>query len=127
MSTKHTPGPWETDSKGPFLCGGDSRGVDAVSPCGTMVMREICAVMLDTGDGDESSLELLQDLANLRLIAAAPDLLAALVATMENDGFFSTIDSCECGPEGSGFEDGKPCYHILAHRAIAKATGEAAR
>lgn len=61
--------------------------------------------------------------ANASRIEAAPDLLAALRDIVEDSGYISDVDSCECGPEGTGFEDGRPCVHIKARRAIAKATG----
>jgi hypothetical protein len=56
---------------------------------------------------------------------AAPDLLAALKRLLdERAPFLTDTDSCECGENGSGFDDGgNPCEHIQAARAIAKAGG----
>lgn len=67
MNDKHTPGPWRASI---------GNGYNS----NTYVMRgedEICEVF------DDCDSEALPDLANARLIAAAPDMLAALVQLEE--------------------------------------------
>lgn len=62
-----------------------------------------------------------------RIRKAAPDLLAALKRLLEERSpFQGDPDSCECGPDGTGFDESDPswvCEHIQAHRAIQKAEG----
>lgn len=65
---------------GKWTLGGDTEEVIALTPDG-MVKRQICTVMMDTDehpDGDGW----VEDVANIRLIAASPDLLAVLSAPM---------------------------------------------
>lgn len=64
-----------------------------------------------------------QSEADAYLLASAPTVLAALERLLEESNPFVTdTESCECGENGSGFDDdGKPCEHIQAARAIAKA------
>lgn len=84
MTTTHTPGPWTVD---------DTEYIDIVAPAGRIAM-------LDS--------DLLTDHceANARLIAAAPDLLAALQEMLKY---------------AEGFEDAD---HVIdARAAIARATG----
>ena len=84
MTTKHTPGPWHI-----------ANGVQIRSN-----RDQIAKIwMMRDGEGRE----------NARLIAAAPDLLEAL------------IELAACGAEAWG-ED-RPCVK-WAHAAIARATGE---
>ena len=71
METKHTPGPWtfgsycESDGSGyMFVCTNTHKFGDEET--------EICRLQLDTNEG-----------ANARLIAAAPELLAALKDTFD--------------------------------------------
>jgi len=84
MSNKHTPGPWsaEPDFQGRYIVyGNDARVVGNVLPTSDGWRRE---------DGEVT--------ANARLIAAAPDLLAALSLTLEaleslrSDGVTSSED-----------------------------------
>ena len=85
MKTKHTPGPWKedgfkiTDSKGKLICRVDSEG------------------------GSDAF-----DMANARLIAAAPELL---------EGLKALADIAED-------EDNYPTFTERARKAIAKATEE---
>lgn len=74
--SKHTPGPWSAE---PDAIGGDTAVVEALSKDRRYVRREICHVLLD--DSDQKSRNL--DKANLLLIAAAPDLLAACENALE--------------------------------------------
>lgn len=75
--TKHTPGPWWIDLESAFTLGGDSRSVEALTPDGKMVTRGIADLMFDTDEHPDGP-GFLEDVANARLIMAAPDLLAAL-------------------------------------------------
>lgn len=88
MSTKHTPGPWILTGNAGQVYGLDSR---KVSDCGN------CAVNLENH-------------ANARLIAAAPELLGALKSALR-----ALEDNLSPGPMD---EDAK----TAARLAIAKAT-----
>lgn len=70
METKHTPGPWEAilDEKQPRRRGGVVAGRMALVRAG----GDMCIDCTHSGNNYE------EDAANARLIAAAPDLLAAL-------------------------------------------------
>lgn len=92
MSTQHTPGPWETERGG--FRGAWVRGTQT---------KEWAA--LACGDTDESAA------ANAHLIAAAPDMLAALKAIVEFYGWDANDDG-----------EYVPCR--MAHAAIAKAEGK---
>jgi len=72
--TTYTPGPWHFDERQAGT--GDTGSVEALTPDGKMVTREICTVLFDDDDPSE-------DAANARLIAAAPALLAACKAVAE--------------------------------------------
>lgn len=72
---KHTPGPWHAELSEPFTLGGDSREVVALDGNGN-VTRGICSFMLDT-DGHPNGKDFIEDVANAKLIAAAPELVAA--------------------------------------------------
>jgi hypothetical protein len=88
VETRHTPGPWEADVRGPFALGGDMIAVEAVTDDGREVRREICTLMIDTSENDDTP-EAQEDKANARLIAESPvrdDLLRRLVAAAD-DGF----------------------------------------
>ena len=91
MSTQHTPGPWHAKP----MCG-LSGWVDVVSV---------------TPDGRESlpfaACKHFDEVANARLIAAAPDLLEALLSVLDN-----CTDS-----------EGLAAAHAKARAAITKATG----
>ena len=52
-------------------------------------------------------------------------LLRALLDLLEDSPFISDVNSCECGENGTGFDDeGNPCVHIRARRAIASVREE---
>jgi hypothetical protein len=102
---KHTPGPWSVVAPRNKL---DGFRCAIVSPQGAV------AWVVDT-----------RSEADAQLIAAAPDLLTALVRLVEETPFQSDTESCECGENGNGRDDkGNVCEHIRARRAIAKARGE---
>lgn len=108
QQAQHTPGPWETD----YALGG-YEGNDLDEP----VIRirpgldkpAIAEVYIDTRPG-----YLAIDEANARLIAAAPDLLAALQRAVSQDGGLT----CYCTDPAQW-----SCPKHQAERAIAKATG----
>ena len=94
MNAKHTPGPWRS-------VGSSTIYIEARLRYGWV--QEVCSVgptEADKGYGEQQQ-------ANARLIAAAPELLGAL------------IELADCGAEAWG-ED-RPCVRI-ARAAIAKAT-----
>ena len=69
--------------------------------------------------------EFAEAVANLQLFIAAPVMYAACVRLIEECPFICDADSCECGENGNGFDnDGNPCEHIQACRAIALAEGK---
>lgn len=71
----HTPGPWKA-----MDWDGDTCLVEALTSDEKMVTREICHVLNPEDDQPTTK-------ANLSLIAAAPDLLAALrLMVRDNDG-----------------------------------------
>lgn len=92
MSGQHTPGPWVIEEVTSF----DFHDCYILGPFNG-VYKDIIATVQCT--------DLPQCMADARLIAAAPDLLAALVLVVQR-----------CGPLS---EDGK-----IARAAIAKATGQ---
>lgn len=101
--TKHTPGPWSVTGK---QFSGSVR-VSAGSGSDLNGLVAIC----DAGDYARSKVE---GAANARLIAAAPELLEALVWMVAND------DTNEADEGNAYWVDG---LH-RARAAIAKATGE---
>jgi ABC-type branched-subunit amino acid transport system substrate-binding protein len=76
MTTQHTPGPWTTDGSA------HSGDLDVISPAGRITL-------IDCEFSDESEDVLT---ANARLIAAAPDLLAALMDVLDADGDLDAMD-----------------------------------
>ncbi len=105
--TTHTPGPYtiiRSHRKVPHVC--------CAGPNGGLIAR--CDTNKPHAEND----------ANARLLAAAPDMLAALRGMADDFGYQCDVDACECGENGNGLDDdGKPCVHILVQRAIAKAEG----
>ena len=97
--SKHTPGPWTQ--------GWSKSGIDCVWLDGKTEP--------EIGMGDDDEWIDCGTEANARLIAAAPDLLNALEAVLN-----------EFAKDGHGgeFEDGEHPYVDAARAAIAKATGQ---
>lgn len=99
--SKHTPGPWRVVDKNPLHIGGNWRGHFYDKVC-TIEPRRFENVPVDT--------------ANARLIAAAPDLLAALVAVLWE---YRNVDGMVPNDAPDQREE-----VIAARAAIAKAKGE---
>ena len=106
---KHTPGPWM------IFEGGDIGSASVRLP-------ETTVIKSGTVKGETIG----SAMCNARLIAAAPELLAALRRLLdESCPFAADADSCECGENGNGIDrNGDPCEHRQAYAAIRKATGE---
>lgn len=105
MKTKHTPGPWK-------ICGGfiaDSRGEAAIAKFVPIDGVTWC----DSAAGNETQ-------ANARLIAAAPELLAALQELTE--GMQLVMDPAT-GKPYNGSDDGISARN-RALLAISKATND---
>ena len=102
---KHTPAPWSADP----ATEGDDAVVEALTADRRYVVREICHVLIDESDPSDWP----TTRANLRLIAAAPELLAALEAMRQHDSAGGPCDK-------PGFKC--DCY-ARADAAIAKAKG----
>lgn len=96
MDSTHTPGPWMAG----VPASGRGGGVNVVAAGGAVAM-----VYDHIKDGGNPSRD-----ADARLIAAAPDLLAACIAIAEVFGI--PADGCEGNP-----------HAIQVRAAIAKATG----
>lgn len=107
--TKHTPGPWEQN--GEYI---QARGPEY----GHYPYRRdplTIATVWEMADGRHNAELTGKDMANARLIAAAPDLLAALKdllhdADIDHEGKLVCIPDCNCPRE-------------KARRAIRKAEG----
>lgn len=101
--TKHTPGPW-------VFCWDKYGKESEIHGKSELNDAPICIVLHD--DVTESGAE--EQLANARLIAAAPELLEALKALIDNVGICICYDESE--RECKAWE--------MAEAAIAKAEGE---
>ena len=102
MTTQHTPGPWRFTT-------------DCIAIWNGPNARKALQIA-DLGSEGSPNIDVAETLANARLIAAAPDLLAALIAF---DNAFSHY--CEGDPDS---DEVSALYQ--AREAIAKATGETA-
>jgi hypothetical protein len=101
MNMSRTPRPWEW------------RGNRLTSETG----QTVCILPdYDAGDGPHDKLE--QE-ATQRLLHSAPDLLAALVALLDDNPYTSSDIKCECGR----FDERGTCCHVAARAAIDKAEG----
>jgi hypothetical protein len=114
---KHTPGPWENKGED------DECGFFIITAAGLLI-AEVNSIGPSQDDPDGFPGCGGDPGANARLVAAAPDLLAALKRVLADCPYVYDADSCECGENGTGFDDaGKPCCHIRAARVIAQVEG----
>ena len=74
--SKHTPGPWHIPS---YLCGDDGTVADGIGPKDGYDIITCCCCGGVRGDSKE------QEIANSRLIVAAPELLEALQGILDED------------------------------------------
>lgn len=101
-ATKHTPGPWEART---FLVRGGVRMSDTICHVGS-------STSLPPSRSHESA-------ANARLIAAGPDLLAALTALL--DRYTELVNCGDCG----NWDPEKEVDVIAARAALSKAAPDA--
>lgn len=99
---KHTPGPWSVGETRRYKHSGGVDGTEVAVHYGPAERRGNC-IAFAYGHGRSSDAE-----ADARLIAAAPDLLAALMMVLDD-------------PQAL---DGRPRTAECVRAAIAKATGE---
>jgi hypothetical protein len=123
--SKHTPGPWSahicgTIDGGPSELGHETdcsnKGFIAHTVCfgaGDVLLGEVSAYRHEVSDdsGYPRVKDFEENIANARLICAAPDMLAALE---------------QLARLGNGERYGNSDGNMIARAAIAKATGEAA-
>lgn len=102
-SAGHTPGPWIV--KGRVHSSGEAIRVESHHPSADHRLYQVCDVLDANGYP--------QNHANLRLIAAAPDLLDALQSIV--------ADHEHCGDD---WGDRREAWIETARAAIARATGE---
>lgn len=98
LLAKHTPGPWSFTVSAES--GGNPSAWNIIAPCG--------GVVAETGSGTDD--------ANARLIAAAPELLEALVEMLIANHGLPANENDEHDPV-------RACAVVQARAAIAKATG----
>lgn len=112
----HTPGPWrcERDNGSRFTVIGEPIAIVGGKETGERV-RFTVGRTCDYGAHGE-----VETTANAHLIAAAPELLAALAALVNDAPYVSMEDDCECGD----FADNGSCVHTRAHQVIRQARGE---
>ncbi len=110
MNSKHTPGPWITTPtfSHVFRNEGEHDGVICAMPRNDSPIQWVC---------DPASLE---NSANARLIAAAPDLLEALKEVIQSVENWA----CACEINGEGKNNAAAVYVRNARQAIAKAEGK---
>ena len=80
MSTQHTPGPWEIDPFGKIHSKGSPAEISGVK-CFPLVATVACYTTMRP-----------EEVANARLIAAAPELLEALVRIVSEAGTDAGLD-----------------------------------
>lgn len=98
METKHTPGPWRQDSLGGTSIWAEPRGGACIADCEA-----------DSFSGRTQSRPLDERVANARLIAAAPELLAVAQYVVDR-------------AEWQRWDE-KDALLVMVRAAIAKATG----
>ena len=104
METKHTPGPWKSEGYGIWSSVGGEN-------------RRVACTEYDRGEGPYKVKTEQEAVSNARLIAAAPDLLAALIELLDQAG--------EVYPH---FESERGQANIAqARAAISRATGQEVR
>ena len=116
MSIKHTPGPWYADLRERYTLGGDMVEI-TLHDENEMVIDQIASIMLETGeDSPDDQRAYREQEANARLIAAAPDLLAACK---------EMLNEIRAYQGESEFEEGSitKSHCDLLKSAIAKAEG----
>lgn len=121
MSTKHTPGPWEV---WPEVHGSHPRHLVYIS-VGPVDKRRVCSTgVYGHKRGAETSKKPVvteeECRANARLIAAAPDMLAALIEAEDRLAMVLENDT----DEGRPVDGSIVIAWERARAAIAKATGE---
>ena len=129
-AANHTPGPWEAELDGSFATRVRATNPDGNKTKGRTIATTYCQNIPKTFEANLTQGKVNE--ANARLIAAAPELLAALQTAcgcieLERQ---IVIDSCQRG-DGSLDADGAAeveefdCILTAARAAIVKATGEA--
>ena len=110
MTAQHTPGPWHINTAGSAKRGEAFKITElyVYAPL-TQDDTAICADVIDPVTQEPSE-------ANARLIAAAPDLLAACRALVE------TFELADMGdePEDGEYGDGKRISRRLSRRCLAR-------
>ena len=109
MSAQHTPGPWVTHEED-----GEIGVVEALTKDGRRVKREVCHVLDPQGDAESAR--------NMRLIAAAPDLLKALYITSNCAPVAAELDALPDDAEITLTFTAEDLREVRA--AIAKARGK---
>lgn len=118
MSTQHTPGPWIAKPENPNFVEDDEWTdfeviPDKVLEWGSPAPVAVCSFCYEE-----------QAEANARLIAAAPDLLAALRALLTAEMLHETAMSANDVSGVDAANEAKWPAVDAAHAAIAKATGK---
>jgi len=107
----HTKGPWELLRQGKEIQGDGGHEVWCFVNSIGISITEIPVESYNEDGNKAYHVSKVESLANARLIAAAPDLLAALKGIFDSYG----DDLCNC------VDDSKHCPYCIARAAIAKA------
>ncbi len=122
MKTPHTPGPWATDCDVPTFDGADIAYSVFINH-GSGKGGEICSMLHEPNEGRGS--DWAEGKANARLIASAPDLLAACILAANSDSNVAqaTNDQLLDAVANGSPEVVKGALAVIALRAaISKAT-----
>jgi hypothetical protein len=115
----HTPGPWSVPH---FATAKDESDCDCTYVLAEGYFGAVCSVHIDNGkaicDGGNDAPPVEEAKANARLIAAAPDLLAALQAMLER--YTALVNSGDAGNWDPEIEDAV----VDARAAIKKARNQ---